>query len=123
MIVAVAVVLVMQMPIYEVVHVVAMRNRLVAAARAVDMVSRMSPAVMSLGAFGRIRVADGDRMFFHHAIFALMVQMPIMQVVDMAVVLDGGMAASGAVYVIVIVVSVCHGVASFFAVWFQNSPA
>jgi hypothetical protein len=60
-------------------------------------------ARMSRGARGRIRSAVGQRVFIHMTLVGT-VQMPIMQIVDVTFMFDGGMAASWTVRVGVLIV-------------------
>jgi hypothetical protein len=92
-IVAVIAVRVMQVPVNQEVDVVAMRNGLVSAAGAVFV------AAFDLRrATGRIRPANRDHMFVDVVAMRVM-QMAVMQVIDMTLVPDGGMAAIGAMLV------------------------
>lgn len=79
-----------QVPVDQVVDVVAVRHGLVTAARAVDMAGFMATALMRHAAAG-VRGVDVKTMLFDYAVL-LMVQVPIVKVIDMAAVLDRGVA-------------------------------
>jgi len=96
MIVAMPVVGMVEMTVDQVVRVIAMRDRRVTAAGGVYMADGVSIARMIRRAAGWIRRVDCDRAFIdvvavHH------VQMTIVEVVDVAAVLDGEMPAVGTV--------------------------
>lgn len=110
MVVAVVLVWMVQMTLDQVVGVLAMRDRLVAAAGAVRVLRLVPAAVVLRRAVRRIRVADLDRVLVH-VIAMRVVQMPVVQIVDVPVVHDGGMAAIRTVLVIVTVVNVMLGIA------------
>jgi len=100
--ITVSVVWVMQMSVDKVVDVVSVRHSLMAAAWTVDVIRCMS----GTGVAGRtrrgIRSAHGQRVLFHLAIRRLMMQVAIMQVVDMAVVLDSHMPTAGTVLMVMV---------------------
>ena len=58
---------------------------------------------MSRGAGGRIRAAVGQSVFIHMTLVGA-VQMPIVQIVDVTFVFDGGMAAAWTVRMCVLTV-------------------
>ena len=100
MIIAMIAVGMMQMPSDQVVDVVAVGNRLVAAAGAVNMSRFVAAAVVPRSAGSGIGFADGDRMLGHAAIF-LMAKGAIVQVVDVPIVFDLDVPALGTVLVTV----------------------
>jgi hypothetical protein len=100
MVVAMATVRVMQVTIDEVITVVAVRNTLVTAAGSVRVRLVMSIAVVSRRAVRTVVAADLEHVLVDVA-FVLVVQMAVMQVVGMAMVLDGQVAAIGAVHMVV----------------------
>ena len=120
---------VVQVAIDKVIDVVAMRHRFVAAAGAVDVsgfvaaagavyMSRfVAVAVMIWGADVRVGGADGDAVFID-VVAVRMVQVAIVQVIDVAFVFDGGVAAASAV--LVRVVGVVRFVAAAAAVVFAH---
>ena len=71
MIIAMIAVGMMQMPIDQVVDVIAVGNRLVAAAGAVNMSRFVATAVVPRSTGSGIGFADGDRMLGHAAIFLM----------------------------------------------------
>ena len=95
----------------EIVHVIAMRDGLVAATGAMHMTSFV-PAGMSR-ASGWVPLADLNHMLVHMVAMGV-VQMAIMQIVDMIVVADRCMAAARPMLVIMVGVVGCtaygHGV-------------
>ena len=82
MIVAVVAMGVMQMPVDEIVDVIAMRHRFVAAAGPVDMIGLMTGAAMLRRAGIGIPRRDIDLMLVD-VILMRMMQMTVMQIVDM----------------------------------------
>ena len=109
MVVAVVAVRVVQVANNEVVGVVAMRYGFVSAAGAVYMSRFVAVAVMIWGADVRVGGADGDAVF---------IDVVAVRVVQVAVVLDGGVAAARAV--LVCVVGVVRFVAAAAAVVFAH---
>ena len=110
MIVAMLAVRMMQMAGDQIINVIAVRNRLMAAVGAVDMPLGMGTASVFRRAVVRVLRCHLERVLFDFAPLGMM-QVSIVQVIDMVVVLDGGMAASFAVVVIVVMMMVAH----FFA--------
>ncbi len=98
---------VMQVPIDQVVDVIAVGNRLVAALRTVDVGRRMIAACVLRRAIGGIFLGDVEGMFFDGTPFGV-VQVAVVQVIDVIAVLDRGVAAALAVIMIVLVVMVAH---------------
>ena len=95
-VIAVVAVRVMQAAIDEKVDVVAVRHGFVAAAGAVH-VAWLVTGARGRAAFG-VGVGDGDGVLLHAA-FMRVVQVAFLQVVHVAVVADGGVAAAGAVLI------------------------
>jgi hypothetical protein len=102
-VVAVLAVRMVQVPIHEVIDVLAVRDRFVAAAGAVVMPLLMSAAIVFRSASIRVGRVDAQLVFLNNAAF-LMMQMSIVQVVDMVVVDDSRVAAVGTVLMGVIAV-------------------
>jgi len=98
-IVAVIAVRMMQAAIHEVIDVVAVRDRFMAAIRAVDM--RGVVAGAGRGVAVRISGADFDDVLIDMPGVRVM-QVPIVQIVDVPVVFHGNVAAVGAVFVVVV---------------------
>jgi hypothetical protein len=98
----------MQVPLHQIVDMVAMGDRLVPAVRAV----RVSAPCFRRAA-GRIGRVDSDDMLVN-VIAMHVVHMAIMQIVDVALVADGGVPAIRAVLVsvirMVLLVAIGHGV-------------
>jgi hypothetical protein len=97
-IVAVVLVWMMQVALNQIVSVIAVRDRLVTASRTVGMLRVVGTAAVGGRTGGRIRAAVGELMLVHMAVPTVdAVQMSIVEIVDMVIVLDGRMAAAGAV--------------------------
>ena len=106
-VVAVIAVRVVQMAADQVVGVVAMRDSFVAAAGAVLVGCVVAAAIVLRGAARGIDAADFELMLFDCRV--LVVQMAVVQVIDVAIVFDAGVAALGAVLMCVVAVMLCHG--------------
>lgn len=90
----------------QIIDMIAMRHCLMPAAGAVDMA-----AIVRTGAAIGVAGADADHMFIN-MVAMHMVQMAVVQIIDMAIMRDGGVAAARAVLVGVIRVGVAgHAVA------------
>ncbi|WP_020146750.1 hypothetical protein [Thioalkalivibrio sp. ALJ15] len=101
MVVAVVTMGVMQVAVYQVVHVVPVRNGLVAAAGTVHVIRVVTLALMVRGAVIGVRFAHLDDMLVN-MVAMRMVEMTIMQVIHVSVVLHRGVSAAGSVFMIVI---------------------
>jgi hypothetical protein len=106
-VIAVAVVLMMQMAIYEVVDMITVWNSFVTAVRSVHVRGVVAGAGVSTGACGGVVAADVEVMLRHDAV-RLMMQVPVVQVVDVIAVSDGVVSTVGAVDVRMIGVN-AHG--------------
>ena len=106
MIIAVTVVLVVQMTIDEVIDVIPVGDSRVAAIRSVYVPGFVSIANVSASASRRVRGADFDRVLFDLSGRSRMVKVPVVQVIHVSVVLDGGMAAALAVHMVVVVMMI-----------------
>lgn len=102
MVIAVTVVGVVQVTVHQVAGVIAVGHGFVTAIGTVDVSLFVTRADVSRGATGRILVRHFDAMMLHAGSRAGMMEMPVVQVIHMIIVLDGGMAAVLAVLVIVI---------------------
>ena len=100
MIVAVVPVRMVQVALDEVVHVVAVWDGFVAAARAMLVVGGVGLAAVLRSTFGGILGAHLDRMLVVVALVGVM-EVAVVQIVDVTVVLDGGVSAAGAVDMLV----------------------
>lgn len=98
MIVAVIAVGVVKRPIDEIVHMVAVRNLLMAAVGAVDVIRGVRSAHWRAAV--RIRAAHGDDVLVN-VVAVRVVKVPVVQVVDVSVVLNCGVAATGSVLMLV----------------------
>ena len=101
MIVTVAVVRMVQVTIYKIVDMIAMRDRFVAATRAMDVSSIMSGAAMVRRAAIWVVVAHLNAMFVH-VIGVRMVKMTIVEIVHVVAVPNGDVAAIRSMYVVVV---------------------
>jgi len=97
-VVAVAAVGMVEVSVDEVVDVVAVGNGFVAAAGAVDMGGVMSATSVFWGADSRVDRRESDAVLIDVAVMQV-VQMAIVEIVDVILMLDGGVAAAGFVLV------------------------
>lgn len=98
----------MQVAVHDVIDVIAVRHGFMATAVAVQMTRFVARALVRRAAFG-ILPRHFEAMLVVMA-FVRVMQMPVVQVIDMAVVLDRGVAAIRAVRVVgVIVLNVLAG--------------
>ncbi len=104
-VVAVVAVGMMQATLNQVVDVVPVGNRFVTAVGAVDMSRFVACQVLSRSASIGIPVTDLEAMLVH-VISVGMMEMPIVQVVNVVLMLDRGVTAAGAVGVVVTFVNV-----------------
>ncbi len=93
MVIAVRLVPMMQVAFDEIVGVAAVRNRFMSATSPMRMLAVVRATRMSRGARGRIRATLRQRMFIHMPLVST-VKMPIMQIVDVTFVFDGGVPAA-----------------------------
>jgi hypothetical protein len=98
MVVAVIAVGMVQVALDQVIEVIAVRHRLVAAPRTVSVAGLVALVVAGCAALGVLR-ADLQRVFLHQRGADRMVQVAVVQVIDVPLVLDGDVAAAGAVLV------------------------
>lgn len=108
MIVAVITVLVVQVAGDQVVDVISVRNRRVAALRVVLVRLLVLAAIVPRRAAAGITAAHADLMLFHAAVVDMM-QVTVVQIIDVAVVADRGVSAIGAVSVRMLRVDVVFG--------------
>jgi len=115
-VVAVAVVRVVQVTIDEVVDVIPVRHRFVPATGAVDVIGGMAGARVVGRAVGRVLVADREPVLVDVVVVDV-VEVPVVQKVDVALVVDGGVPAAVAVGVRVVLVGLAgHRVAFLMTV-------
>jgi len=93
-VVAMSVVGVMEVAVDQVIDMVAMRNRLVAAAGPVHVRRIVRGARVSARALAGVGRGDSDAVLFDHPGRVLVVQVAVMQVIDMPLVVHRGMAAA-----------------------------
>jgi hypothetical protein len=110
-VVAVVAVRMVQVPVDQVIDMIAVRDRFVAAAGAVLMGFVMLSAIVAGRAIAGVGAVHFQPMFFDPAL-AYVMQVAVVQVVDMVVVLDRGMAAILAVLVSVSFVKIRHSIIS-----------
>lgn len=101
--IAVSVVRMMQMAVHQIIDVIAVGNRFMATAGSVDVIGGMGATGVIGRARRRIRFANGEHVLVNVS-FMRRMQMAIVEVVDMAVVQDGGVSASRAMDMIMIFV-------------------
>lgn len=108
MIIAMSIVLMMQMAVYQVVNMVAMRNRFMATTRSMDVGGIMTAANMPARTISRIGFIHVQRMFLNDSSTALMMQMTIVQKVDVVTMLNGRVAALSSMNMGMIFVRMTH---------------
>lgn len=101
MVVAVIAMGVVQVAIDQVIDMVAMGNRLMAATRTVDMVGSMAATLVAGGAAVGV-LAVGFQCVFIDMIAMHVMQVPIMQVIDMPTVFDCRVTAAGLVLMVMV---------------------
>lgn len=99
------------MPVNEIINVITMGHRLVTAARPVDVSGIVATASMVGGADIRILIAHLDHVFDDRTVFANVMQVTIVQIVDVVPMPHTGVLAVGSVLMIVILVNVAHRLA------------
>jgi hypothetical protein len=78
-----AIVLMMQMAVDDVIDMIAMRDRFVTTAWTVDVIGRVAAAPVAGRTNVGVHVRHFQLMLFDHAVGILMMQMPVVQVIDM----------------------------------------
>jgi hypothetical protein len=106
MVVAVAIVLVVQVAIDQVIDMVAVRDRRVSASRSVHVVGRVGRAGMSAGAGGWVMSRNLQDMLFDHPVEGRVMQVSIVEVVDMSIMFDCRMPAVFSVDMVMVFVVV-----------------
>lgn len=106
MVVAVAIVLVVQVAIDQVIDMVAVRDRRVPASRTVHVVGRVGRAGMSAGAGGWVMSRDLQDMLFDRPVEGRVMQVSIVEVVDMSIMFDCRMPAVFSVDMVMVFVVV-----------------
>lgn len=94
----------MQVPVDQVVDVIAVRDRLVATRHAVLVAAVVPGTGMVRGAIRRVRIADGNDVLVDVIVVRVM-QMAVVQVIDVIVVPHGDVPAVGAVDMVVVAVN------------------
>ena len=100
-----AVMLMMKVAFYQVIHMVAVRHRFVSATSAVDVTAGVAAADVAASAGGGVRARDLNDVLVVMAVVRV-VQMTVVEKVDVISVLNGRMSAAGAVLMGVIAVRV-----------------
>ena len=108
MIITMVAVRMVQMPIDEVVDVIPVRNGFVSAARSVNVSGIVTTAGMPRSTGFGIGITDRQRVLFNVSTFGLVMKVAIVQIIDVPVVLDCGVTATGTMLMIVVLVDVCH---------------
>jgi hypothetical protein len=106
MVVAVAIVLVVQVAIDQVIDMVAVRDRRVSASRSVHVIGRVGRAGMSAGAGGWVMSRDLQDMLFDRPVEGRVMQVSIVEVVDMSIMFDCRMPAVFSVDMVMVFVVV-----------------
>ena len=96
MVITMAIVRMVQMTVHKIIDVVAMWHGFVPAARAVNVACFMAVAVVIRGTNIRIDRANGNAVFIHMPLVRV-VQMAVVQVINVAIMFNGGVAAVCAV--------------------------
>ena len=96
-----------QVPVHEVIRVVAMGNGFVAASGAVLVVLGVRPTVVLRSAIGRIGAIDRENVLLDAA-RGRMVQMAVVQEIDVSLMLDRLVSAVRSMLMVMIVVMVAH---------------
>ena len=108
MVIAVITMRVMQMPIDQIVDVIAVGDRFVPAAWTVDMLRIMATALMCWCAGVGVGVAHFDFVFNHRPILGHVMQVTVVQIIDVSIVLDPRVFTVGAMLVVMIFVGMAH---------------
>lgn len=106
MVVAVAIVLMVQVAIDQVIDMVAVRDRRVSASRSMHVVGRVGRAGMSAGAGGWVMSRDLQDMLFDRPVEGRVMQVSIVEVVDMSIMFDCRMPAVFSVDMVMVFVVV-----------------
>ncbi|MCI0915157.1 hypothetical protein [Pseudomonas putida] len=101
MVVAVIAVRVVEVAIDQVIDMITMGDRLMPAARAVGMVGSMAATLVAGGATVGI-LAVGFQCVFIDMVAMYVMQVPVVQVIDMPIVLDCSVAAAGFVLMVMV---------------------
>ncbi|WP_167397969.1 hypothetical protein [Agrobacterium rosae] len=105
-------VLVMKAPVDQIVDMVTMRHGFMAAIRAVDTAMIVADMVLDRTAAIGVVTTHFDHMFID-MIAMRMMEVSIMQVVNVVAMLDGHVAAAGAVFMVVVImmwkIAIAHG--------------
>lgn len=101
-----------QVPVYQIVHMVTMGYRGMAATRSMYVIGCMTGALVLWRAGVGVRRGDANHMFID-MVAVRMVHMAIVQVVNMAFMLNSDVPAIGSMLVVMVVmvglVARCHG--------------
>jgi hypothetical protein len=106
-IVAVPAVRVVQVAVDEIIDMVAVRNGGMSAVRSVNVAGWVAAATVRGGAGSRMGAIHRQFVLFDRSVGTGVVQVPCVQVVEMAIVLDGSVSAIGTV--LVRMIGVCGG--------------
>ena len=91
MVIAVSIVLMVQMPIYQIVNMVSVWNRFMPTTWTVNMICRMRSAIVASSTFIWIGLRHFDSVLGNFSLSILMMQVPVMQIIDMPFMLNGCM--------------------------------
>lgn len=103
---------VVEVPVHQIIDMVAVRYRGMAAVRSVHVINRMSRASVLWRAVVGVRRGDGKHVLIHMISMGMM-QVTIVQVVYVPVMPDSDVPATGGMLVIMVVmvglITCCHG--------------
>lgn len=94
---------IVEMPVYQVANMISVGHRFMATARSVDVVVAMCIALVAPGTSTGILLAHFQLMLVVMAFMGMM-EVPVVKVIDVVLVLNGGMSAIGAMFMVVILV-------------------
>jgi hypothetical protein len=105
--ITVAVVLVMQMTADQIVQMVAVRNSFMTTVGSVNVLAVMALAIMAIAAPRGVDVGHRNCVLFDGTVLRRMMEMPIVKVINMAVMFHCRMTTQLAVVVVMILMNLC----------------
>jgi hypothetical protein len=122
-VVAVIAVRMVQMTVDEVIHMITVRHRLVPAIGAVNVARLVTGTLVRRRAGVWVGVRHFQNMLFDFTVFANVMQMTVVNIVDMVAMLDTGVFAIGTMLVIMMGVQLRHCFGSFKKILGQCVPS
>lgn len=110
-----------QMTIYQIAGMVAMRNSFMSAARTVDVILVVTAAIVASRALVGILSRDLNGVMLDMTALFLMMEVPVVQIVDVIPMLNGGVTAALAVIMIVMIAMMTHVQPPFLPTVFVTS--